>query len=60
MIHAGTIGVKGEAPNELVWRRPALMENVAGRYRVGDPVLSDSVVREPGPSYGLVELVLCY
>jgi hypothetical protein len=60
MIHAGTIGVKGEAPSQLVWRRPELMENLTGRYRVGNPVLSDSVAREPGPSYGLVELVLSY
>ncbi|MGH9463980.1 MAG: HNH endonuclease [Vicinamibacteria bacterium] len=60
MIHAGTIGVKGQAPNELTWRRPAMMENLLGRYRVGEPVLSDSVVREPNPNYGVVELVISY
>ena len=33
MIHAGTIGLKGRAPAELEWRRPALMENVLERNR---------------------------
>jgi hypothetical protein len=27
MLHAGTIGVKGRAPSELEWRRPALMDD---------------------------------
>ena len=34
MIHAGTIGVKGRAPSELEWRRPALMEKVMQRNQV--------------------------
>ncbi|MGH9462557.1 MAG: HNH endonuclease, partial [Vicinamibacteria bacterium] len=54
MIHAGTVGVKGEAPNGLIWRRPALMENLLGRYPAGDSPLRDSVVREPAPVYTLV------
>jgi hypothetical protein len=60
MIHAGTIGVKGEAPHQLAWRRPAMMENLLGRYSVGDLVLGDSVVREPGPVYGSVRLVVVH
>ena len=53
MIHAGTIGVKGEAPSKLTWRRPELMENV-GRYRVPDLVSSDQTVREPGTRYAVL------
>ena len=34
MIHAATIGVKGRAPSELEWRRPALMEKVLRRNQV--------------------------
>ena len=60
MIHARTIGVKGQAPHQLTWRRPALMENLVGRYPAGDPVCSAPVVREPDPHYGLVELVIGY
>ena len=33
-LHAGTIGVKGRAPSELEWRRPALMEKVLQRNQV--------------------------
>ena len=60
MIHAGTIGVKGKAPSELTWRRPALMESLLGRSRIGVPQLSDQVVREPAPVYTVMELVLAH
>ena len=60
MIHAGTIGVKGQAPSQLTWRRPALMENLLGRCRIGIPQLSDQVVREPAPVYTVMELVLTH
>ena len=60
MIHAGTIGVKGKAPSELTWRRPALMESLVGRSRIGVPLLSDQVVREPAPVYTVMELVLAH
>jgi len=60
MIHAGTIGVKGLAPSELSWRRPALMESLVGRSRIGVPLLSDQVVREPAPVYTVMELVLAH
>ena len=33
-LHAGTIGVKGRAPSELEWRRPALMEKVSQRNQL--------------------------
>jgi len=60
MIHAGTIGVKGLAPSELSWRRPALMESLVGRCRIGISQLSDQVVREPAPVYTVMELVLAH
>jgi len=36
------------------------MENLLGRCRIGIPQLSDQVVREPAPTYTVVELVLTH
>jgi hypothetical protein len=54
MIHAGTIGVRGEAPSQLTWRRPALMEDLLERYRIDVPKRSNQLVREPAPVYTLM------
>jgi len=55
MIHAGTIGVEGQAPSELTWRRPTLMENALRRYGSNAPERVSEIVREPGPVYGVFE-----
>jgi hypothetical protein len=52
MIHAGTIGVKGQAPSELIWRRPALMENALTGYERARFATGGELAREPGPVYG--------
>ncbi len=48
MIHAATIGLKGRAPAELEWRRPALMEKVLQRNRVSDQVWQTCTKAESG------------
>jgi len=55
MIHAGTIGVEGQAPSELTWRRPVLMENALMRYGSKAPEPGREMVREPEPVYGVIE-----
>jgi hypothetical protein len=52
MIHAGTIGVRGEAPSALTWRRPALMEEAVRRYDSAGVEFVGDVAREPAPFYG--------
>ena len=51
MIHAGTIGVTGQAPSRLTWRRPELMENLLRRYGADGRDLGNQQVREPAPAY---------
>jgi len=57
MIHAGTIGVEGQAPSELTWRRPTLMENALRRYgsEATEPV--GGMVREPELVYGVIGVI---
>lgn len=50
-IHAATIGVKGRAPSELEWRRPALMEKVLQRSYGVCAESGGELAREPGPVY---------
>jgi hypothetical protein len=50
MIHAGTIGVKGKAPNDLTWRRPAIMENAIERENA--VASSGDIARETRSVYG--------
>ena len=55
MIHAGTIGVKGQAPNELVWRRPEIMEKALTGFTSYDSERvagGGEIAREPRPIYG--------
>jgi hypothetical protein len=52
MIHARTIGVKGQAPSELMWRRPAMMENALRSYSGAHVGNRGDLAREPGPVYG--------
>lgn len=57
MIHAGTIGVTGQAPSGLEWRRPKIMEEALCGYTVPEPFPSDSSIREPDPVYDVLRLV---
>jgi hypothetical protein len=36
MLHSGQIGVAGKAPDQLEWRRPALMEEAVQRSAQND------------------------
>jgi hypothetical protein len=50
MVHAGIIGVKGKAPDQLEWRRPKLMEEAAARAAESCETLGDLGEDEPeGP-----------
>ncbi len=51
-VHAGTIGVMGQAPNELEWRRPVLMENALPPRDSARGDYGGELAREPGPVYG--------
>ena len=50
-IHAATIGLKGRAPSELEWRRPALMEKALQRGYGMCAEGGCGLAREPGPVY---------
>jgi 5-methylcytosine-specific restriction endonuclease McrA len=52
MIHAGTIGVKGQAPSGLIWRRPAIMEKALTGFDSGRVAGGGGFAREPHPVYG--------
>ena len=52
MIHAATIGVKGQAPSELTWHRPALMESALRSNDYAPVGRSGELARESGPVYG--------
>ena len=57
MIHAGAIGVEGQAPSELTWRRPTLMENALRRYGSETSERGGEMVREPERVYGVIGVI---
>jgi len=46
LLHAGHIGVEGKAPDQLRWRRPQQMEELASRAAEGRDAEADSIEEE--------------